>query len=53
MYLGGSFLPIIELAIQTLNPYLVSQASSHIYLITEIIRNLKMLNQSFSFACLA
>jgi hypothetical protein len=41
LYLGGSFLPIIELAIKTLNPYLVSQASSHISLITEIIRNLK------------
>jgi hypothetical protein len=41
LYLGGSSFPIIELAIQTLNPYLVSQASSHISLITEIIRNLK------------
>jgi hypothetical protein len=52
MYLGESFFPVIELAIQTLNPYLVSQGSWHISLITKIIRNLKCWTNPFQLYAL-
>jgi hypothetical protein len=37
----------LDLAIQTLNPYLVSQALSHISLITEMLRKSKCYTNSF------
>jgi hypothetical protein len=42
----------LDLAIQTLNPYLVSQVSSHISLIIEIIRNFKCWTNPFQLYAL-